>query len=41
MTPDRVKSTAAEVGASLVTISPEAYDWPQTMKTIADALTTP
>lgn len=41
MTPDRVKSTAAEVGASLVIISPEAYDWPQTMKTIADALTTP
>lgn len=38
MTPERVKSTAAEIGATLVTISPEAQQWPQTIKTIADAL---
>lgn len=38
MTPDRIAATAREIGARMVTLTPEAADWPKTMATIADAL---
>lgn len=38
MTPDRVATTAEEIGAKVVSLTPEAADWPKTMATIADAL---